>query len=247
MTDTEFVLDITPAAPAKKANTRIKIVGSNSYAYEIYDLVDEYDPILKTPTEHFSFDKPIVDPKYLALSMLETMKKRHGIGLAAPQCGINTRVFVMGGAEGVAYIMFNPIVIDSSGSVKMDEGCLSYPGLFLPITREAEVTMAYFDIEGKAQEKTFTGLTARVALHEIDHLYGVCFTTLVSPIILDRCKRKVKKNLKLLKAQREEQAKKELIAEAMKNLYNEGLKHNFPKDANAKIDYPDAKPLTIKQ
>jgi peptide deformylase len=218
----DFVLDITGSTKIANSNTRVKFVGSNSYEYEIYPLVDEYDPVLKQQAEFFNFDKPVVNPVYLAFSMLETMKKKFGIGLAAPQVGISTRMFVMGSEGGVGYTIFNPVVLETKGEVKMEEGCLSYPGLYLPIKRPEEITVSYYDVNVNQIEKKFSGLTARVFLHELDHLDGICFTSLVSPIILDRCKRKVKKNLKLLKLQREEMAKKEIIAKAMKNLYDKG-------------------------
>lgn len=218
----DFVLDITGETKVANSNTRVKFVGSNSYEYEIYPLVDEYDSILKQQAEFYNFDNPIVKPAYLTFSMLETMKKRYGIGLAAPQVGISTRMFVMGSEGGVGYAVFNPVILETKGEVKMEEGCLSYPGLFLPIVRPEEITVSYFDANVNEFQKKFSGLTARVFLHELDHLDGICFTSLVSPITLDRCKRKVKKNLKLLKAQREEMAKREIIAQAMKNLHEKG-------------------------
>lgn len=214
----EFVLDIKDNAPPIKKGNHVKIVGSNTYDYDLYPFVDEYADILRTPAEHFNFDKPIVPPPFFAFSLIETMKQRHGVGLAAPQVGFNTRVFVMG-ADTVGYALFNPIIVSTKGEpYKGDEGCLSFPGLFLPIMRYPEITISYFDMAGREEEKTFSGFTARVAQHEIDHLDGVCFTTLVSRITLDRCKTKVKKNLKLLKEQRADHEKNKLIAAAMKNL-----------------------------
>lgn len=226
--DTPFELDIKPSATPAKTNKKIKYVDGRTYEYELYPLVDEFDPVLKEPTEFFNFDNPVVEPKYLALSLLETMKSRHGIGLAAPQIGLSTRVFVLGAEDGVGYSFFNPVVIETKGEVKMDEGCLSYPGLYLSIKRAAQVTVSYFDFTNTPHEKTFTGLTARVLLHELDHLDGTCFTTLVSPIKLNRAKEKVKKNLKLLKVQRAEYRKNQLVREAMKSLYMKSINENEP-------------------
>lgn len=223
--DTPFELDIKPVVSPAKTNKKIKYVDGRTYEYELYTLADEYDSVLRTPTEFYNFDNPIVDPRYLALSLLETMKHRHGIGLAAPQVGLNTRVFVIGTEGGIGYSFFNPVVISTKGTIKMQEGCLSYPGLFLSIEREAEVTVSYYDFTNTQHEKTFTGLTARVILHELDHLDGICFTSIVSPITLNHAKGKVKKNLKLLKVQRTEYKKKQLMQEAVKNLYLKGIKN----------------------
>ena len=234
-----FELDIKPAsAPVARPNKQVKIIGSNTYEYEILKLVDEYDPILKEPAEFFDFDKPVMEPKYLAFSLIETMRKKRGIGLAAPQVGLKTRVLVVGGdaRSGIGYAMFNPIMLESDGEEKNDEGCLSFPGLFLPIKRATRIKVAWFGPANDPQEKEFTGLTARIIQHEMDHLCGICYTSLVSPITLNQRKTKVKKNLKLLAAQFEKQDKEEIIAQAMKNLYLEGLKQKYPKDANNYLD-----------
>jgi peptide deformylase len=239
MRDTKFELNITGETKIDRPNKRLKIVGSDTFEYELFKLVDERDAILRIPAAAFDFSNPILPPAYLALSLVETMRGKYGIGIAAPQAGLATRVIALGGFDhrSPAYVMFNPILLESSGEVKMQEGCLSFPGLFLNIKREATVKVAWFEADGKEKEQEFSGLTARVILHEMDHLDGVCFTTLVPALTLELAKGRVKKNLKKLKRQHEEEMKKELMATAMKNLYLDGLKQKFPAnpDPNAVI------------
>jgi peptide deformylase len=202
---------------------KVKFVKGEMYEYEVYPLVDEYSPVLKTKCDPFRFEsdemgaKSAIDPKYFAISMIETMRTKGGVGLAANQVGFPYRVFVMG-AEGVGYAFFNPVILEFSGTEKFEEGCLTFPGLFLPITRPATVKVGYQDMYGEAKEAEFSGLSARIILHEHDHLDGIVFTTKVSPIIYDRQKRKVKKNLKLLAIQKENNIKKDLIDQAIQNL-----------------------------
>lgn len=232
-----FELEIKDAPKIDRTNKRLKIIGSNTFEYEIFKLVDERDPILRSPVPAFDFSNPILPPVYLALSLIETMRSKYGIGIAAPQVGLATRVIALGGFDhrSPAEVMFNPIILESSGEVKMQEGCLSFPGLFLNIKREATVKVAWFTADGKEKEHDFSGLTARVILHELDHLDGVCFTYLVPALTLELAKGRVKKNLKKLKRQHAEEMKKELMADAMKNLYLEGLKQKFPENPD-----PDA-------
>jgi peptide deformylase len=140
--------------------------------------------------------------------LVETCKKYNGIGLSANQCGFEYRVFVMGsGEEYVAY--FNPKIISSKGETHMEEGCLSFPFLNLRITRPAEVEVEYQDFTGVKRNKTFTGITARCFLHELDHMNGIVYTSRVKPLALqfglkklDKIRRKYfnPKNMKLIKA-----------------------------------------------
>jgi peptide deformylase len=205
---------------------QLKFVKGEMYEFEIYPLVDKFDPILTTRPDPFIFEgeqrTPII-AKYLAVSLLETMKEKYGIGLAANQCGIPYRVFVMGG-EGVGYAFFNPEIVAVSGISNFDEGCLSFPGLFLNIKRPENVRIKYQDFNGVWQEKDFSGLSARVVLHEFDHMEGILFTSKISPILLDRAKTKVAKNIKILARQREREEKDILIRKAMENLALEGNK-----------------------
>ena len=96
------------------------------------------------------------------------MFEKNGLGLAAPQIGVNKRVFVMGNQQR-SYICVNPEITNSSGLERDQEGCLSFPGLWLNVERPATITVKYQDIIGRIQEHEFTGLPARVFQHELDH------------------------------------------------------------------------------
>jgi len=180
---------------------KIKFVDGHMYSYELYDLVDKYSPILKQKLEPFDFTNPPVDPKYLAISLIETMVKYRGVGLSANQVGLPYRVFVMG-AKDVGFACFNPEILKSYGEEKFEEGCLSFMGLFLPITRPSSVKVRYIDFNGETKEETFNGFTARIFQHEFDHLEGISHLDRVSPVVLERARAKVKKNIKLIEKQR---------------------------------------------
>jgi len=118
----------------------------------------------------------------LAEDMLQTMYDAPGIGLAAPQVGVTTRLFVMDcvkgdeGADPCPMVLINPEVVESSDAVTTyEEGCLSIPEHYAEITRPAEVTMRWTGLDGARHEDRFTGLWATCAQHELDHLNGRLF------------------------------------------------------------------------
>ena len=147
------------------------------------DLVKETDPILSTPVRAWS-DSLGIDKKTLVKEMLSYMIIKGGIGLAAPQIGLDLAVFVMGTAED-SLALFNPRIVSvGKDNVVVQEGCLSFPGLYLNVKRPSTVVVQYEDIEGKTQQKELKGLMARVFLHEYDHLMGICFTGRVANLSL---------------------------------------------------------------
>lgn len=176
---------------------KIKFVDGNMYEYEVYDLVDGYSDSLKQKLEPFDFSNPPINPRYLAVSLIETMVKYRGVGLSANQVGLPYRVFVMG-AEKVGFACFNPEILETSGDELFEEGCLSFPGMFLPIRRPSSVKVRYIDMNGQTREETFSGFTARIFLHEYDHMEGITYTNKCSAIKVDRAKKKIKNNLKRL-------------------------------------------------
>lgn len=202
---------------------KIKFVEGEMYEYDLYPLTDKYDDILRQKLEPFYFEDSADHPRTpilarnLAVSLIETMRENYGVGLAANQVGIPYRVFVMG-ADNVGYAMFNPEILETTGEVLFEEGCLTWRGLYLPIRRPETVHVRYQDMNGVTQEKRFTGLSARIVLHEYDHLEGQVFVDKVPVLILDRAKKKVPTNLKKLKKQREREMKEDLIAKAIKSL-----------------------------
>ncbi|MCS6782093.1 MAG: peptide deformylase [Gloeomargarita sp. SKYBB_i_bin120] len=128
----------------------------------------------------------------LAVQMLQTMYSREGIGLAAPQVGILKQVIVVDtepdNAATPPLVLVNPVIeAQSEEWVVGEEGCLSIPGVFLPVKRPAQVTVSYRDEWGRWQRRQFTDLLARVVLHEMDHLQGVMFVDRVeNPLALAR-------------------------------------------------------------
>ena len=114
----------------------------------------------------------------LALGMLHTMYAASGRGLAAPQIGVLTRLFVMDvtwkeGAQNPC-VCLNPEILDAAPETSvMEEGCLSIPGVLAPVTRPDEITLAYTDLDGVRVVRRLSGMEARCAQHEIDHLDGL--------------------------------------------------------------------------
>lgn len=108
----------------------------------------------------------------LAEDMVETMHQAHGLGLAAPQVGVQKRMFVyqMGEADPVTII--NPTIVETRDEWEHDEGCLSIPGLFFPIVRPKEVHLKGFDLYGNEISIEADELEARCFQHELDHLDG---------------------------------------------------------------------------
>ena len=112
------------------------------------------------------------DHMILSDQMLETMYSQSGVGLAAPQIGIDQRMMVMDCGSGPKTLI-NPEIIESSEEVKKnEEGCLSFPGFFVQIERPISVTVRYSDLDGQMHEEEFTGFDAVCVQHEIDHLDG---------------------------------------------------------------------------
>lgn len=109
-------------------------------------------------------------------ALIDLMIKNNGIGLAAPQCGIQKRIIVVSD-NGAIKVFINPeVVFLSEELVEMEEGCLSIPGVYVKKTRPSSVTIKYRNLAGHPHLETHTGLTARIILHEIDHLDGVLMT-----------------------------------------------------------------------
>jgi peptide deformylase len=160
----------------------------------ILNLVKESDETLKQTSSDWDWETDGEIAEF-AQNMLKLMFENNGIGLAAPQVGVNKRVFVMGNQQR-SYICVNPEVTGTSGSKRDLEGCLSFPGLWLNVERPETITVKYQDILGRVQEHEFTGLAARVFQHELDHLNGVCFVNKVGKLSLDLATKRRKKNLK---------------------------------------------------
>ena len=108
----------------------------------------------------------------LAKDMLETMYAEPGMGLAAPQVGVQRRFFVYDVGEGPQELV-NPVIVESRGEWVYEEGCLSVPGLSWDIVRPKEIHITGYNLEGNEVSIEADELAARLFQHEIDHLDGV--------------------------------------------------------------------------
>jgi peptide deformylase len=126
--------------------------------------------------------------------MIETMYDEAGLGLAAPQVGISLRLMVVGDDKGrEPRALLNPVILARGGEVTVEEGCLSLPGVFAPVTRAEWVDLEAKDVDGQSVKLHGRGLLARVFQHEMDHLDGVLFIDRLDPVSRDRIKRRIKK------------------------------------------------------
>ncbi len=104
--------------------------------------------------------------------MFETMKSNQGVGLAAPQIGVSKRIFVVNVGDGDIELV-NPVIVETSGEQKDEEGCLSLPGQFYKVTRPMFVTIKGQNRKGEAIQYSGKKLKARAFHHENDHLDGI--------------------------------------------------------------------------
>lgn len=139
------------------------------------------DPRLKHPSAPVQrFDEAL---SRTARRMLELMREARGVGLAAPQVGLNIRMFVMNPTQQPDddRILVNPVLCDASEEETAEEGCLSLPGINADVIRAKTITLRAQDLAGNPIEQTETGYIARIWQHEIDHLNGVLIIDRMGP------------------------------------------------------------------
>ncbi len=156
------------------------------------------EPILSRPCrEIVSVERPLIE---LAESMAETMYAAPGIGLAAPQVGVDQRLVVIDvkrdEERGNPIFLFNPRIVAMSGETVYEEGCLSVPDLVADVTRAARVVVEAWDREGNPLTIDADGLLAICLQHELDHLEGRLFLDKVSPLKRALYKKRRLKQLK---------------------------------------------------
>jgi peptide deformylase len=158
-------------------------------------LILDPDPILKQIAVPWDFSVDI-NAEQVEAEMIEIMKTFHGRGLAGNQVGLLKRVFVIKlESTGETLAMFNPKVIGLSDTEQdSEEGCLSFPNLWLKIKRPNKIDVEYLDKTGKECKITLTGIDARCFLHELDHLDGITFTNKVSQMKLLLARKQQRKN-----------------------------------------------------
>ena len=162
----------------------------------IFKLIENTNLALTIPLSGCSED---MNRQEMKDNLIETMEHYNGIGLSANQCGVMERVFVMYSDVKKREIIacFNPkIVTESDEEIFMDEGCLTYPGLWLKVKRPDGIEVTYEDENGEKQERAMFGLEGRIFQHEYDHMIGTNFTQKVSKLRLDMARKRQKKQAK---------------------------------------------------
>ena len=167
-------------------------------------LIPPTDPRVQCAIAPFNNDmlkeEGFKDRKELSEKMFDTMKKYGGIGLSANQVGLPFNMFVLGDhpdvEKGLKMTCFNPIIISSSVEEEtMKEGCLTFPFVFLSITRPRKVVVKYEDENGDLKEGSLDGMISRVFQHEYDHMLGKTFVDGVSKLKLDMAYKKAEKQM----------------------------------------------------
>jgi len=175
-------------------------------------LIPPNDPRVLTAIAPFQEDMlkelDIKDRAELSDAMFTTMFKYGGIGLSANQVGLPFNMFVMGGhpqlEDGLKMTCFNPTIISSSEEkVAMKEGCLSFPFMFITITRPRKIVVKYEDEKGDLKEGHLDGMMSRIFQHEYDHMIGRVFTEYASKLKLQRANAKAKKEIKKIQRLKE--------------------------------------------
>jgi peptide deformylase len=163
-------------------------------------LFDENLPMLKSVMPYYNvLDLPNSHMNELVARLKMTMKLYGGIGLSANQCGVQERVFVIG-TDYFQLVCINPKIIAKSDEVeRVKEGCLTYPGLYVTVPRHKWVEVEFFTETGDRKEIRLDGLTAQCFQHELDHMNGVTFTSLVGPVALQLARQKQQKLINKVK------------------------------------------------
>ncbi len=148
------------------------------------------DPVLKTlATDVVEIDSKIAK---LVADMIETMYEAPGVGLAAPQVGVEKRLFVYDIGDGPETIL-NPRITETAGEWVYEEGCLSVPGLYFEIVRPAQVHLEGIDLDGNAVSIEASELLGRVFQHEVDHLDGILLLERLDDAQLKIAKKELRK------------------------------------------------------
>lgn len=178
----------------------IKVVGEVTPLPSSFDnlkLVPYDDPILREPMPRFDFNNPPFDPAEFAVALVKVMRDNSGLGLSANQVGVRVSCFALVGDPNL--VCYNPHIIGyGEEEVIMEEGCLSYPQLFMKIKRKKNVKMRFALPNGEVVTRVFAGLTARIAQHEYSHCVGKIPLGETSKINIiqgiDRARRDYKRN-----------------------------------------------------
>lgn len=153
----------------------------------IRTLVPSESTFLTTESQLFDFSNPQQNPIDLYKDLGETMISMKGLGLAAPQIGVPIKAFVMTAEEVIG--VFNPRIVDySQEMIVLEEGCLSFPNLFVKVKRPKKIRARYALPTGEIVTKVYDGMAARIFQHEYDHLEGMVFMKRANPYHMEKAK-----------------------------------------------------------
>ena len=159
-------------------------------------LYGENHPMLSVPIPEYKEALPNPTMKNLVARLKLTMKLYGGVGLSANQCGIFQRVFIIG-TEHFQIACINPKVIAQSEEIlKGNEGCLSFPAMYLKVDRPTWCDVEFYDETGAFKQIRMEGLTARCFLHELDHMNGVKFIDHAGPLAVQMARQRQEKMVK---------------------------------------------------
>jgi peptide deformylase len=133
--------------------------------------------------------------EHIIREMFDLMYQQKGIGLAANQVDLPYRLFILNlegdPTKGEEHVFLNPVISKRHGTAEAEEGCLSFPDIFAPVKRSEKVVLSAYNLEGKELHYELTGLFARGAQHEYDHLDGILFIDRLSPAAMLSVKQKL--------------------------------------------------------
>ena len=165
---------------------------------EVSKLLEPNNRALRVRIESVSKD---CNREKVRQDLIDSMEHYQGVGLSANQIGIMERVFIMYENVDIRKILtcFNPKILETSKEqILMDEGCLTYQGVWLKVKRPYAVLFEYEDEKGEKHQKELVGLPSRIFQHEYDHMEGTDFTQKVSRLKIDRAMKKLNKTVKRL-------------------------------------------------
>jgi peptide deformylase len=178
-----------PSLGAGRENEKNPLSTSDTMA--ILEILHFPDPRLRSKAA--PVDEVDARIKQTVADMFETMYASSGIGLAATQVNIHQRIIVIDLSEDHSQpvCLINPQLLASEGQEKMDEGCLSVPGIFEPVRRAGKITVQFLDQQGQTCRLTTDGLLAVCIQHEMDHLEGKLFVDYLSSLKRERIRAKL--------------------------------------------------------
>lgn len=153
------------------------------------------DPVLREVSH--PVDEVNQEVKDLVSDLVDTLKKARGLGLSAVQIGVLKRVFVVDlsavDITAKLQVFINPEIVDTSGEIEYEEGCLSFPGIYQKITRPERIKVRALGLDGKPFELEAGGMVARAIQHEYDHLEAKLFIDHLSPLARTMLKSRLRK------------------------------------------------------